>query len=125
MPLTGYGVNIMLQPTRAIKPFYHTPQEEIELGPACWLWDYLRRSKASGFFLPLSGGLDSCSVATIVYSMCRLVVHKCGEGDAQVIRDARRIVGETEDSSYLPSDPKEFCGYPSYPILLEELSLIF
>jgi NAD+ synthase (glutamine-hydrolysing) len=114
MTLTGRGVNINLQPTRAIKPFYHTPPEEIELGPACWLWDYLRRSKASGFFLPLSGGLDSCSVATIVYSMCRLVVDKCREGDAQVIRDARRIVGEIEASDYLPSDPKEFCGYHPY-----------
>ncbi|XP_029438309.1 glutamine-dependent NAD(+) synthetase isoform X2 [Rhinatrema bivittatum] len=24
---------------------YHSPEEEISLGPACWLWDYLRRSK--------------------------------------------------------------------------------
>jgi len=23
---------------------YYTPEEEIALGPACWLWDYLRRS---------------------------------------------------------------------------------
>jgi NAD+ synthase (glutamine-hydrolysing) len=21
---------------------YHAPEEEISLGPACWLWDYLR-----------------------------------------------------------------------------------
>ena len=80
------------------------------MGPACWLWDYLRRSKASGFFLPLSGGLDSCSVATIVYSMCRLVAARAAEGDMQVIRDARRIAGETEDSDYKPLDPREFCG---------------
>jgi NAD+ synthase (glutamine-hydrolysing) len=99
-----------MRPTVPIQPRYHTPQEEIELGPACWLWDYLRRSKASGFFLPLSGGLDSCSVATIVYSMCRLVVGKVGENDTQVISDARRIVGEPEDSNYRPIDPKEFCG---------------
>jgi hypothetical protein len=26
------------------------------LGPACWLWDYLRRSGQGGYFLPLSGG---------------------------------------------------------------------
>ncbi len=38
-----------------ISPRMHTPEEECALGPACWLWDYLRRSKASGFFLPLSG----------------------------------------------------------------------
>ena len=26
------------------EPRFHTPEEEIALGPACWLWDYLRRS---------------------------------------------------------------------------------
>lgn len=70
---------------------FHTPEEEIasvvslslpqicvlnyfySLGPACWLWDYLRRSRTQGFFIPLSGGIDSCSTALIVYSMCRLV----------------------------------------------------
>ena len=43
-------------------------------GPACWLWDYLRRSGASGFLLPLSGGADSSAVAAIVGSMCQLAV---------------------------------------------------
>ena len=33
------------------------PEEEIANGPACWLWDYLRRSGCNGFFLPLSGGV--------------------------------------------------------------------
>ena len=53
---------------------YHLPEEEIALGPACWLWDYLRRSGAIGFLLPLSGGADSSSVAAIVGCMCQLVV---------------------------------------------------
>ena len=53
---------------------YHCPEEEIALGPSCWVWDYLRRSGASGFLLPLSGGADSSSVAAIVGSMCQLVV---------------------------------------------------
>lgn len=39
------------------------PEEEISLGPACWLWDYLRRSGQGGFFLALSGGVDSSSTA--------------------------------------------------------------
>ena len=43
------------------------PEEECCLGPACWLWDYLRRSGAAGFLLPLSGGADSASVASIVH----------------------------------------------------------
>jgi len=40
----------------------------------------LRRSKAGGYFLPLSGGIDSCATALIVSSMCRLVVHAVAEG---------------------------------------------
>lgn len=50
---------------------FHCPEEEIALGPACWLWDYLRRSGASGYLLPLSGGADSSSTAAIVGSMCQ------------------------------------------------------
>ncbi len=46
------------------------------MGPSCWLWDYLRRSKQGGFFLPLSGGIDSCSTACIVYSMCLQVYNE-------------------------------------------------
>ncbi|KAI0060744.1 glutamine-dependent NAD synthetase with GAT domain-containing protein [Artomyces pyxidatus] len=89
---------------------FHRPEEEIALGPACWLWDYLRRSRTQGYFLPLSGGIDSCATAVIVYSMCSLVVEAASRGDQQVISDARRIVGEMEDSDYVPRDPREFSG---------------
>lgn len=47
--------------------------EEIEHGPALWMWDYLRRSGARGYFLPLSGGADSSAVAALVASMANLV----------------------------------------------------
>jgi len=60
-------------------PFFHSVEEEIRYGPACWLWDYLRRSGMRGFILPLSGGLDSCSTALLVYSMCVLVCQKLNE----------------------------------------------
>jgi NAD+ synthase (glutamine-hydrolysing) len=40
-----------------LAPRIAKPEEECSLGPACWLWDYLRRSGATGFFLPLSGKL--------------------------------------------------------------------
>jgi len=76
-----------------------------ELGPACWLWDYLRRSNQSGFFLPLSGGADSSAVAAIVGIMCRLVYTACCEGNAQVLADTRRVTGLGEH--YLPSSPEE------------------
>ena len=37
-----------------IQDVLHSPEEEISLGPACYLYDYLRRTGASGYFLPLS-----------------------------------------------------------------------
>ncbi|KAF9967030.1 glutamine-dependent NAD(+) synthetase [Mortierella alpina] len=102
--------NPAIRPARTKAPFYHTPEEEISLGPACWLWDYLRRSKTSGFFLPLSGGIDSCATATIVASMCRLVVKSCAKNDEQTIADARQVAGETAESGYIPTDPREFAS---------------
>ncbi|PAV20178.1 glutamine-dependent NAD synthetase with GAT domain-containing [Pyrrhoderma noxium] len=95
---------------RNFKMRYHIPEEEIALGPACWLWDYLRRSRTQGYFVPLSGGIDSCATAVIVFSMCRLVVQAANKYDQQVISDARRIVGEPAESGYIPTDPKEFCN---------------
>ncbi|KXN86615.1 Glutamine-dependent NAD(+) synthetase, partial [Leucoagaricus sp. SymC.cos] len=89
---------------------YHRPEEEIALGPACWLWDYLRRSRTQGYFIPLSGGIDSCATAVIVHSMCRLVAEAAKRGDRQVIADARRMTGEGEGTTYIPSDPREFAN---------------
>ncbi|MBM6386393.1 MAG: NAD(+) synthase [Paenibacillus sp.] len=99
--------DIHIRPTKSRAPFYHTPEEEIALGPACWLWDYLRRSKTAGYFLPLSGGIDSCATATIVASMCRLVVKEAAKGNRHVLEDARRLAG---DANYTPTDPREFAG---------------
>ncbi|XP_019735405.1 glutamine-dependent NAD(+) synthetase isoform X2 [Hippocampus comes] len=84
----------------------HTPEEEISLGPACWLWDYLRRSGQAGFLLPLSGGVDSSSVACIVYSMCVQVCKAIENGDNQVLQDVRRLVG---NETYFPQQPRELC----------------
>jgi len=81
---------------------YHTPEEEISLGPACWLWDYLRRSGASGYLLPLSGGADSSSTAAIVGSMCQLATAAAAAGDEQAGKDIRRVA-QLEDSTTLPN----------------------
>ena len=101
-------------PSSPVDVTYHTPEEEIAYGPACWLWDYLRRSGVAGYFLPISGGADSSSVATIVGSMCQMVAQAAQAGNQQVIRDARRIIGESEDSAYLPTDPREFANRVFY-----------
>ncbi|KAI7814168.1 glutamine-dependent NAD+ synthetase [Triplophysa rosa] len=93
-----------LQP---VKWTLHTPEEEISLGPACWLWDYLRRSGQAGFLLPLSGGVDSSSSACIVFSMCVQICQAVSQGNSQVLEDVQRVVN---DSSYRPDDPRELCG---------------
>ncbi|KAL3938513.1 MAG: hypothetical protein SGBAC_006593 [Bacillariaceae sp.] len=81
-----------------------SPEEECCLGPACWMWDYLRRSGAAGYLLPLSGGADSSSVCAIVSAMCHLVVEAAPK-DPQVAADVRRVCRQSDD--WLPSSPQE------------------
>ncbi|CEH16715.1 glutamine-dependent nad synthetase with gat domain-containing protein [Ceraceosorus bombacis] len=110
-------------PSKSRDPFYHLPEEEIALGPACWLWDYLRRSRTQGYFIPLSGGIDSCATSVIVFSMCRLVYEQAALPDKRrtytkeqvdtsklVLEDLRRIVGEKEESDWIPASPQDVCN---------------
>merc|ERR1719346_773999 len=105
--LSGDREAIPLMSTPSLTWIYHTPEEEILLGPACWLWDYLRRSGQGGFFVPLSGGVDSSSTAVLVFSMCVLVVEAVARGEETVLADVRRITG---DPGYAPTDPQELCN---------------
>uniref|UniRef100_A0A1I8IBL7 Glutamine-dependent NAD(+) synthetase n=1 Tax=Macrostomum lignano TaxID=282301 RepID=A0A1I8IBL7_9PLAT len=90
-----------------MEPRYHTPEEEIALGPACWLWDYLRRSGQSGYFLPLSGGIDSTATSCLVYSMSVQVFESVQSGCQEVLQDLRRIV---RDPQFLPGSPQDICS---------------
>jgi len=92
-------------PTEFAHVRFHAVEEEIAYGPACWLWDYLRRSGAAGYFLPMSGGADSSAVAAIAGSMCQLVVREAQDGNDTVVEDVRRIVG---DDRYVPGAAQEF-----------------
>ncbi|CAN4127170.1 unnamed protein product [Withania somnifera] len=108
--------NLQMSLSSPLKIRYHLPEEEIALGPGCWLWDYLRRSGASGFLLPLSGGADSSSVAAIVGSMCQLVVKEIANGDKQIKADAVRI-GHYTDGQF-PTDSKEFAKRIFYTVFM-------
>ncbi|RAR02596.1 glutamine-dependent nad(+) synthetase [Stemphylium lycopersici] len=77
---------------------------EIGVGPACYLWHYLRRSGCSGFLVPLSGGIDSCSTALVVYTMCTFAFNLL-RTDKQVALDIQRITGIKD---WLPKSPQEF-----------------
>ncbi|ELK13223.1 glutamine-dependent NAD(+) synthetase isoform X1 [Pteropus alecto] len=99
--------DVLEPPSEALEWKYHSVGEEISLGPACWLWDFLRRSQQAGFFLPLSGGIDSAATACLVYSMCHQVCEAVRNGNQDVLADVRAI---TSQVSYTPQDPRELCG---------------
>lgn len=42
--------------------------------------------------MPLSGGVDSASTATIVYSMCCLIVQAVAGGEQQVMTRVQRVL---------------------------------
>jgi NAD+ synthase (glutamine-hydrolysing) len=102
------GLSPLFKLSKPIEPVYLRPEEEIALGPACWLWDYLRRSKQGGFFLPLSGGIDSGATAAIVGSMCAIVYKDFKAGDENVRRDLRALCGKPED--WVPESRKEIAN---------------
>jgi len=114
--------------SKPIQLSWSKPEEECCLGPACWLWDYLRRSGASGYLLPLSGGADSSAVATIVMAMCHLVHDEAigvtnGEDDAsapdeQVLRDLRRVCGGDDYEFWLPSSPQDIASHILHTVFM-------
>ena len=78
----------------------HKDLDEIKMGPPLWMWDYLRRSGARGFFLPLSGGADSASVAAMVASMAMMVYESVTAGNQDTLADLRKIVRKND---FMPS----------------------
>jgi len=96
-------------PTLPMQPRYHSVEEEIALCGGCYLWDYLRRSGTAGYLVPLSGGIDSCATAVIVYSMCRIVMQAIEQGNEQVISDVKRIA-KYGGEGVLPKTPQELCN---------------
>ncbi|RSL86883.1 hypothetical protein CDV31_016332, partial [Fusarium ambrosium] len=98
-------LNLRLRPTLPQEPKFYSAEEEIALCTGCYLWDYLARSKSGGFLAPLSGGLDSCSTAVSVFSMCRLAILAIKDGNQSVITTLERLFGD----SALPRTAQELC----------------
>jgi NAD+ synthase (glutamine-hydrolysing) len=101
-------------PSEEIKLKIHSPEEECCLGPACWLWDFLRRSGAAGFFLPLSGGADSSSVAMIVGAMTVMVTEAAQiDPEGHVASECRKVCHkeDTNNSLWVPSSATELANY--------------
>ncbi len=73
--------------------------EEFSRAVPLALLDYLRKSRAGGFVVSLSGGADSSAVATLVWLMVRIGVQQLGlEGFKQKLAHIQRVQ-EAEDES--------------------------
>ncbi|KAI5464958.1 NAD+ synthase [Mariannaea sp. PMI_226] len=80
------------------------PMEEIYMAEAVYLWQYLTRASAGGFFLALSGGLDSATVALFIFGMAKAVLQSINSGDENTLADLRRITGEKD---LIPTTPQD------------------
>lgn len=122
------------RPSRERGIVFSIPEEEIARGPACWLWDFLRRSRAGGYFLPLSGGADSAATAAIVSVMTHMLFDEVvkdaaaatstdidvvegrdiGVGAVSVLVDLRRIAGDAKWEPTSPVDIAEHLFHTAY-----------
>jgi NAD+ synthase (glutamine-hydrolysing) len=80
------------------------------------LWDYLKKSKASGYFLALSGGADSAAVSLVVYNMCKLLMEEIGKRKKRSILDELRNV--VRDKKYVPASAEDICSKLFYTAYL-------
>lgn len=63
------------QPTNNVAPIL-SKEEEFYLASTLALFDYLRKSKAKGYTLSLSGGADSSTCAALVFLMAQRAFHE-------------------------------------------------
>jgi len=78
-------------------------EQEIHIFVSLWLWDYLRRSRMSGFMVPLSGGLDSSTVVILVYGLCNFLLENREQLDVQQYFECSHGIKSEDLSSELSS----------------------
>jgi NAD+ synthase (glutamine-hydrolysing) len=70
----------------------HVREEELARAVALGLWDYLRKSRAQGYSVSLSGGADSAACAVLVALAVQLALAELGAGGvARRLPEARRL----------------------------------
>ena len=69
-----------------------------------YLWDYLRKSGARGFYLPLSGGADSGVTALLVYNFAERILEGFKRGSEFITSTFRRIIKNPEFTPETPRD---------------------
>ncbi|ODA77736.1 hypothetical protein RJ55_06338 [Drechmeria coniospora] len=90
--------------SRPMQPRILDPMSEIWMSTSVFLWQYLVRTNSAGFFLSLSGGLDSATVALFVYGMAKMVLASIEAGEETTLADLRRVTGVRD---FRPETPHE------------------
>lgn len=85
---------------------FEDPAKQHLLAASGFLWDYMRKSGASGLFLPLSGGADSGITAIIVYYMCFRLEDYISRGASDIQKNLQKIIG---DDTYIPTCARDIC----------------
>ncbi len=86
--------------TEALLPLH----EELALASGNWMWDFARRSGAGGFFIPLSGGADSSTCATLLGLLGERLCEECKKGNKTVAQDLERMFCE---KGFIPATGKD------------------
>ncbi|KAK8920901.1 putative glutamine-dependent NAD(+) synthetase [Metarhizium anisopliae] len=103
-PADEIFISDTLHLSREIQLNIPDPMQEIYMAEAVYLWQYLTRSNLGGFFIALSGGLDSASVSLFVYGMAKVVLQSVKSGDERTLSELRRITGEKDLVPETPQD---------------------
>lgn len=73
-----------------------------------YLWDYLRKSGATGFFVLLQGDRVSNTNALLVYYLCHKIFNEITDNNVEVLQNLRKIVRKKD---YMPKDAHDICSH--------------
>lgn len=93
--------------SKPFEPVFDSNQQQYAEVASSYLWDYLRKSNAGGFFLPVDGGLNSSATTLVIYYLCLKIYREVNLRNADVLKSLRKIIREPE---YMPTSAEEICG---------------
>lgn len=93
--------------SKPYEPTYDSAQQQYAEVASSYMWDYLRKSQAGGFFLPVSGDINSSLTTLLIYYLCLKVYKEINLRNEGVLVQLRAIV---KDAAYLPKSAEEICG---------------
>jgi len=110
MPVVNIEFNLCTPGIRYSKPFKpifdSDHQQYIEIGSS-YMWDYLVKTGANGFFLALDGGLNSTCIAMTAYYLSLKLFKECSLKNDFIMKKLKTMFG---DDKYHPKSPNEICG---------------